>query len=78
MKNVEQLNFYVLFNNKLLIVVYIPQSNNIKGILYKYLISIVNAFCFATTGVSISTPSIYFPGTYGQSIKLAKKPRTLF
>jgi hypothetical protein len=34
-------------------------------------------FWFATTGVSISARSIYFWGTYGQSIKLAKKPRTL-
>jgi hypothetical protein len=32
---------------------------------------------FATTGVSIRVPSIYFRGTYGQIIKLAKKPRTL-
>jgi hypothetical protein len=51
---------------------------NIKGILCKYLISKVEkAFCFATTRVSIRTPSIYFRGTYRQSIKLAKKPRTL-
>jgi hypothetical protein len=35
-------------------------------------------FCFATTGVYINAPSIYFQGTYGQSIKFAKKPRTLF
>jgi hypothetical protein len=35
------------------------------------------AFCFATTEVPISVPSIYFQNTYGQSIKLAKKSRTL-
>jgi hypothetical protein len=28
------------------------------------------------SGVLISAPSIYFRGTYGQNIKLAKKPRT--
>jgi hypothetical protein len=51
---------------------------NIKGILCKYLISMVEkAFFFATTVVSISIPSIYIRGTYGQSIKLAKKHRTL-
>jgi hypothetical protein len=28
---------------------------------------------FVTIRVSISTPSFYFSGTYGQSLKLAKK-----
>jgi hypothetical protein len=51
---------------------------NITDILCKYLIlKVENAICFATTGVSVSASCIYFRGTYGQSIKLAKKPRTL-
>jgi hypothetical protein len=32
---------------------------------------------FATTGMSISAPSMYLRGTYEQSIKLAKKLRTV-
>jgi hypothetical protein len=70
MKNVEQLIFYVVFNNKLLILVSIPQSTKYK-VLCKYLISIEKGI------LSISAPSIYSRGTYGQSIKLEKKPRTL-
>jgi hypothetical protein len=52
--------------------------NNIKNILCNYLIlKVEKTFCFATATESISAPSNYFWGTYGQSIKLAKKPRTL-
>jgi hypothetical protein len=32
---------------------------------------------YAKTGVFISGPYIYFRGSFGQSIKLAKKPRTI-
>jgi uncharacterized integral membrane protein len=39
MTNVAQLNFYVLFINKILILVCIPLMYNIKDILCRYLIS---------------------------------------
>jgi hypothetical protein len=51
---------------------------NIKGILCKYLISKVEkTLCFVTIEVSISVSSFYFRGSYGQSSKLAKIPKTL-
>jgi hypothetical protein len=79
MRNLEQLIFYGFFNHttnfSLNSTIY-----NIKGTLCKYLISIVEKyllFCYNWGVHSISAPSIYFRSTYGQIIKLAKKPRPL-
>jgi hypothetical protein len=51
---------------------------NIKGILCEYLISKEEKkpSVLLQLGLFISAPSIFCRGTYGQSNKLAKKPRT--
>jgi hypothetical protein len=59
----------------------LAESSRIKQVFYGFKegfsrISTVEK-CFLKSEVSISAPSIYSQGTYGQSMKLAKKPRTL-